>query len=101
MQQFLSVSELRSALLPSLGMGVLRVEEAVWRSMVGSWALQQRARHLATQTIQTRVALIERFQAFTEKYPWRWQASDLDEFTDSCIKEALATVSMFRKSMKS
>lgn len=83
MQQFLSVSELRSALLPSLGLGVLRVEEAVWRSMVGSWAQQQRARHLATQTIQTRVALIERFQTFTEKYPWQWQASDLDEFSDS------------------
>lgn len=59
MQQFLSVSELRSALSPSLGVGVMRVEEAVWGSMVGSWALQQRARHLATSTNSSRICSSE------------------------------------------
>lgn len=83
MQHFLTSSELRSALLSAAGVGVMRVEEAVWQSMVGSWAQQQRARSLAATTIDTRVSLVQRFRDFAERYPWQWRASDLDEFTSS------------------
>lgn len=70
--------------------------------MVGSWVEQQQSRHLAAGTIEGRVGVIQRFRDFSDKYPWQWQASDLDEFTGSFREKhrALSTMRQMQGSIR-
>ncbi|MEV6331855.1 tyrosine-type recombinase/integrase [Streptomyces sp. NPDC051909] len=65
-----------------LAAGVLHIdpEPAVFKAMLDGWAMQQRTRFLKAQTIQSRVDLVRRFAAFTNEYPWQWQASEVEAF---------------------
>lgn len=49
--------------------------------MVEGWATQMVARGLKRETIEKQTALVRRFAAFTNDYPWRWGPGDLEEFT--------------------
>ncbi|QYG13416.1 tyrosine-type recombinase/integrase [Microbacterium sp. PAMC22086] len=60
---------------------MFRREEAVFRSMLGSWSQQQLARGLSPETTRGRDGIVRRFCDFTGRYPWSWQASDLDAFS--------------------
>ena len=60
----------------------LHPEEAVYEAMLAGWTAQQTARLLAVGTIESRVATVRRFAAFTGEYPWRWQPADVEEWTD-------------------
>lgn len=81
MQHFLEFEELRSALKPGASLNVLRPEEAVFQSMLGAWGHQQAARGLSPDTVKGREGIVRRFSDFTERYPWSWRASDLDEYS--------------------
>jgi len=83
---------------------VLRLEETVFQSMLGSWAHQQMSRGLSPDTIDGRDGAIRRFTDFTERYPWQWQASDVDEYSShlrvlgrqrSTIRQLHGTLSLF------
>jgi integrase/recombinase XerC len=51
--------------------------------MLSGWTAQQTARLLSVGTIESRVAAVRRFFAFTGEYPWHWQPSDVEEWTVS------------------
>ncbi len=61
----------------------LHPEEAAFEAMLRGWAAQQAARLLAVGTVESRVATVRRFAAFTGEYPWRWQPADVEEWTVS------------------
>lgn len=94
MQHFLEVSQLREALGPEAGLGVLRPEEAVFRSMLGGWSNQQRSRGLVETTIEGRSSNIQHFFRYAGSYPWQWQASDLDEYSTWMRGQGLAISTM-------
>ena len=47
------------------------------------WDAQQRSRMLNETTITGREWLVRRFAEFTNEYPWRWRAQDVEDFTTS------------------
>ncbi|WP_434612051.1 hypothetical protein [Arthrobacter sp. A5] len=59
---------------------LLRADQQVFDAMLSGWRAQMLARGLTTATIASRCRLIERFQAFTNEYPWVWRPLDVDEF---------------------
>ncbi|MSR97633.1 phage integrase family protein [Arthrobacter sp. BL-252-APC-1A] len=63
------------------GLPVLHPEELVWVEMLNGWCNQQLGRNLSFTTIDQRIANIERFRRFTEKYPWHWEVTDMDDFS--------------------
>jgi len=66
----------------------LEPETAAFTAMVDGWALQQRTRFLKPATISSRLTLGRRVAAFTNEYPWRWQAPDVEGFIDGCRNQA-------------
>jgi site-specific recombinase XerD len=63
--------------------GVVHLDEpaAVFEAMLSGWANQQKSRMLADVTVSARLALLRRFAAFAESYPWAWTAADVEDFT--------------------
>src|SRR5664280_361690 len=59
------------------GVRQLRPEEAMLRG----WRAQQTARGLRASTIDPREALVHRFVAFTNEFPWQWGPGHVDEWT--------------------
>ena len=51
--------------------------------MLDGWALQQRVRFLKADTIQRRLKLIRRVVDASDRYPWQWQATDVERFIDA------------------
>jgi len=66
----------------------LEPETAAFTAMVDGWALQQRTRFLKPATISSRLTLVRRVAAFTNEYPWRWRAADVEGFIDGCRNQA-------------
>lgn len=104
MQHFLEVSQLRQVLETGTGVNILHPETAIFESMLGSWAQQQQSRNLSSDTIAGRVNVARRFADYAGKFPWSWQASDMDEFSGwmkskglaaSTIRQAQGCVSLF------
>ncbi|HPU04745.1 MAG TPA: site-specific integrase, partial [Rhodoglobus sp.] len=65
------------------GVVPLREDAAVFSGMLDGFSRQQVSRGLATQTIQVRRWQVERFQRFTDSYPWEWLPGDVEDFTTS------------------
>lgn len=59
----------------------LDAQEGLWQAMCKGWEIQQQARMLSAVTIKGRLRSIERFFDFVGEYPWRWQPSDVEEWT--------------------
>jgi site-specific recombinase XerD len=57
-----------------------RADEQVFAAMVDGWRDQQLARGLSRGTIEPRLAMIRRFQRFTNDWPWAWRPVDVEEF---------------------
>jgi hypothetical protein len=49
----------------------LHPHEAVFDAMLVGWRRQQRSQLLAPGTVEMREAIIRRFQAFTNGWPWQ------------------------------
>lgn len=90
MQHFLDVSNLRQVLSLDSGTAALHPDEAVYESMLGSWEQQQRSRSLAEATIEGRTSTVRHFTDYAGSYPWKWQASDMDEYTSHMRSKRLA-----------
>lgn len=59
---------------------LLRPDRQVFEAMLSGWRNQMLARGLATPTIRARCRQIERFQEYTNEYPWTWSAADVDDY---------------------
>ena len=63
------------------GVSLLDPASMVFEAMLSGWARQMKARFLReSQTIAPRIALVRRFAAFTEQYPWEWQPAESEAF---------------------
>ena len=74
-----------ASLLLVSGVKYLNEASAVFEAMVEGWSRQQASRRLRDTTIYPRLALIRRFQEFTNEYPWNWKAQDVEDFTVSLM----------------
>lgn len=94
MQCFLYLSNLRNVLSPDTGTTALHPDEAVYKSMLGFWAQQQRS--LVVITIENRTSVIVHFGKYVSSYPRHRQDSDLDESMNSMFSKRLA-ISLVRQ----
>lgn len=79
------------------GVALLRAEDAVLDAMLAGWEKQQRGgRRLSQETVDGRRGVVRRFQAFTNEYPWRWSAADMDEWTAQLVMEEQLAASTIR-----
>ena len=69
------------------GVTLLHPEEQVWEGMLRGFAVQQRSRLLCATTIGSRDGQLRRFAAWTNEYPWRWRAQDVEEWTTAAAAE--------------
>lgn len=74
----------------------LHPEEAAFEAMLSGWAAQQTARLLSVGPVESRVATVRRFAAFTGEYPWRWQPVDVEEWTVSLRRGGAGAASTLR-----
>ncbi|MCU6479696.1 tyrosine-type recombinase/integrase [Arthrobacter sp. A2-55] len=76
-----SVPHGQASLYLADGVSFLNQEDAVFQAMLDGWTMQQRGgRNLKEKTVKNAVRAVERFQAFTNEWPWQWSASSLDEW---------------------
>jgi site-specific recombinase XerD len=62
------------------GVSLLRPEEQVFGVMLDGWRNQQLARNLAFSTIGGREKAVRAFARHCDAYPWRWTATQVDEW---------------------
>lgn len=67
------------------GAALLRPDQAVFEAMLAGWRAQQQARLLAAATITGRERIVRRFAEYTQEPPWRWSASDVEEWTSTLL----------------
>jgi hypothetical protein len=58
------------------------MRDAVFEAALSGWARQQSVRHLAEATKRRSTAMVRRFRAETELWPWEWQAIHVDEWLE-------------------
>lgn len=75
-------------LLRQPGVVPLHEDAAVFSGMLDGFSRQQASRGLATQTIQMRRWQVERFQRFTDTYPWEWLPGDVEDFTTNLFSSS-------------
>jgi len=64
------------------GVALLHPDEQVFQAMLQGWRRQQLARNLSFVTVESNQALVRRFQAFTNEYPWSWSPGHVDEWAE-------------------
>jgi integrase/recombinase XerC len=78
------------------GFRVLHPEETVFETSVGCWIMQMEARNLSAGWIEESQRTVFRFRDFTNDYPWRWTASDLDAWSSHLVSEKHRTAKTVR-----
>lgn len=66
---------------------LLQPEEQVWEAMCRGWQMQQTSRLLKAATIDQRLQVIHQFLRYTNKYPWQWTATDMEEWSTLLFAE--------------
>ncbi len=86
------------------GAPLLRPDVQLFEAMLEGWAMQQRARNLATETIRARLELVRRFQVHAGEFPWAWTPRHVEEWsTDLLAVKGLApsTLRGYQQAVKS
>ncbi len=81
---------------------LLQPEEQVWEAMRRGWSVQQTSRLLKQQTLDHRLQVIDQFFRYTNKYPWTWTPSDMEEWSTLLFAErhlAHSTVRNYQNSI--
>jgi integrase/recombinase XerC len=68
------------ALRPAGSVRLLHPAEQTFEAMLDGWRNQQLARNLSFVTIASREAMVRRFHADTNEFPWVWTAAHVDEW---------------------
>ncbi len=81
-------------------------ESAVFAGMISGWEDQQRSRFLRRETIEQRVAVVRRFAAFVDLYPWQWTPAEAEAwFSEMSAKgarpKAFSTVRGYQLALRS
>ena len=59
---------------------LLHPEAQTVAEMLEGWRNQQLCRNLAPDTIEQRIALVQRFLDYTNEFPWTWTPAMVEEF---------------------
>jgi len=70
------------------GAALLHPGPAVFEAMLAGWRSQQRSRLLAVGTVIWRERTVRRFAEYADELPWRWTASDVEEWTTALLSGA-------------
>lgn len=62
------------------GVALINADERVFEAMVDGWRAQMLARGVTTDSIEQMTRIVQRFQRYTNDYPWSWSSHDVDEF---------------------
>jgi integrase/recombinase XerC len=82
-----SVEDADSALgVFGAGARPLRLEEAVWESILTGWTAQQTARCFKPETIRASLQAPRWFASFTGRWPWHWRAEDVDSYFGALLE---------------
>jgi integrase len=71
---------------------LLHPDRQVFEAMVEGWTRQQRSRQLKASTIESRLSVIRAFARESERYPWQWNAEDLEFYTSRCGTNRFSTI---------
>jgi site-specific recombinase XerD len=86
------------------GVALLFPEDGVLEAMLEGWARQQRGgRTLQDKTVADRIAVVRRFVAFSNEYPWQWTAGRVDEWMTHLVSQsgrAVATIRHYQGSLR-
>ena len=76
--------EADQALARLFGDGVrpLHLEAALFEALLEGWRRAQGGRHLTEETKRSREAIVRRFQAHANRWPWEWRPLDVDEWME-------------------
>jgi integrase/recombinase XerC len=58
----------------------LRVEPALFESMLEGWRRQQQSRRLSESIVTARDRVVRRFAAFTSGWPWEWTPGQVEDW---------------------
>lgn len=61
----------------------LRVEPALFESMLAGWARQQQSRRLGVSIVDARERIVRRFTEFTGAWPWAWTPGQVESWVAS------------------
>jgi integrase/recombinase XerC len=67
------------------GVVPLNPADTVFAAMLVGWRRQQRSRALAPGTVENREAIVQRFAAFTNAFPWQWGPGDVEDWTSALL----------------
>lgn len=56
------------------------LERATFAAMVDGWRVQRLARNLSFATVEAGARVVSRFTESVGRYPWQWEAADLESF---------------------
>lgn len=90
------------AVLPG-GVAFVHPEEQIFAAMLEGWRRQMVSRNLATETIEPRIKLIQRFSVFTGTYPWQWTPQDVIDFSADFMapnKRAKSTLRQYQNTLR-
>ncbi len=67
--------------------GVIHLDPApaAFDAMIKGWKPQQMSRMLSASTIEPRLDLVRRFEKFVGTHPWKWNPSDVEDWTSSLL----------------
>ena len=70
---------------PSLDRSVVHLDPqtAMFEAMLRGWGQQQSSRSLSVTTIRMRLEVVRRFSAYTQDWPWRWTAGDVEDWSSA------------------
>lgn len=67
------------------GVVPLHPAETMFEAMLMGWRRQQRSRLLSVGTVVSREAIVARFAAFSNAFPWQWNACDVQDWTSELL----------------
>lgn len=86
-----------SALYLAPGISFLNEEEAVLDAMYKGWEAQQvGARNNQQKSANALLRIVERFQAFSNEFPWNWTAGQFDEWMMDLVSTKKLSTSTIR-----
>lgn len=86
------------------GVRPLRLDAAVFDAALAGWRRQQGGRHLSEGTKRSRELVVRRFRDRIDRWPWQWQAIDVDEWVEDLgappLRRAVSTLRNYQGALR-
>lgn len=75
-------------------------ERTTFEDMQDGWVAQQRSRQLKASTIEGRLAVVRRFAAYSNQYPWQWTPPEFEAFITSLAGARPTTIRGYQAALR-